>query len=117
MFRQATTKEGIMQATKHRTYTIEQIKLANRNANGHWFDPDTLRFFGSRVLATTYGPDSNGLIYFVSSERTGFDQDAPRAYSVRAFHPPTATIDTVGEFCGHATRSLAIGAAKRAAAA
>lgn len=106
-----------MPATKHRTYTLDQIKDANRSAGQHWFDPDTLRFFGSRVLVTTYGPDSIGRVYFVSSERSGFDHDAPRAFTVRSFDPATAGIDTVGEFLGHATRSRAITAAKQAARA
>lgn len=77
---------------------------------GHWFDKDTLRFFGSRISKRVY-PAPNGT-YFVSSERNG---DSPRLYTVRlAFlDAGKAEIRTVGEFQGFVTSA----AAHRAAAA
>jgi hypothetical protein len=96
---------------------MEQIKQANRKAGHHWFDPDTMRWFGSRISATTYGPDSEGRVYFVSSERSGFDQDSPRCYTVRYFDPETAGIETHGEFLAHETLSQAKTAASNAATA
>lgn len=99
---------------QHRTYTLPQIKAANAAAGGHWFSPDTLRFFSSRISATTYGPDAQGRVYFVSSER-GFDYDTPRRYTVRYFTPSTAAIDTHGEFLAHDTLAQAQAAARRAA--
>jgi hypothetical protein len=101
--------------TQHRTYTLEQIKRANADAGNHWFSPDTLRFFSSRISSTTYGPDSAGRVYFVSSERSGFDYDTPRKYSVRYFTPETRGIDTHGEFLAYDTLAQAQAAARRAA--
>lgn len=103
-----------MPAEQHRTYTLEQIKRANRDAGLHWFDRDTMRWFGSRVHQTTYGPDSVGRIYFVSSEFTGFDR-VERAYTVRVFEPADGTVGTHLEFLGFSSRSGAHAAARRAA--
>ncbi len=98
----------------HRTYTLDQIKRANAEAGNHWFSPDTLRFFGSRVHATTYGPDSRGRVYFVSSEYTGFERSA-RGYTVRVFEPRDGSVSSCSDFNDFGTRSAAHAAARRAA--
>jgi hypothetical protein len=60
------------------TYTtIDQIKADNKAIGHHWFSPDTMRFFNSRVCSTVY----QGHL-FISSER--FDETTPRLYGVRA---------------------------------
>lgn len=75
-------------------WTVNSIKDAVRAKGSHWFDPDTMRSFGTRVGDTVYqGP---GGIYFVTSEKP---PHGPRSYSVRQFTPKTADIGTVGEFC------------------
>lgn len=86
-------------------FSIDAIMRANRESGSHYFDADTMRFFGSRVLDTVYGGR-----FFVTSERTGFDHNSPRAYTVREFMPD-GSIETVGEFNAYATS----GAAKTAA--
>src|SRR4051812_13913442 len=61
---------------------------------GHFFSPDTMRFFKSRVLETLYG---KGRV-FVTSEKDG---DNPRRYTVRiAQWSPENDYDmsTVGDF-------------------
>ncbi len=88
--------------------TITEIKKANKGTGGHWFDPDTMRFFGSRILPTVYG----GTV-FITSEYTGFDRTG-RAYTVRQFIPETGEVNKVGEFLGYATRAEAVKAAKAA---
>jgi hypothetical protein len=73
-------------------WTVNTIKDANRVVGGHWFDPDTMRCFGTRVLATVYqGP---GGIYFVTSDH---DYARNRCYSVRRFDPATGDVSTVGD--------------------
>lgn len=88
---------------------LAEIREANRVAGMHWFSPDTLRFFGTRMCA--HGRIFGGR-YFVTSEYVGFDRRGPRRYSVRVAGPDGA-IDTVGDFGAYASRNGAIAAAKR----
>jgi hypothetical protein len=88
---------------------IDEITAANRRAGYHFFAADTKRFFGSRVGDTVYGGR-----FFVTSERTGWDHDASRAYTVREAQA-NGSIDTVGDFGQHATRQAAHRAAQRMA--
>ena len=78
---------------------ITEIKEANRAIGHHWFDADTIRFFGSRV--------EGGILrgqYFISSEqdqyRTGGHK---RQFSLRLAHDD-GKIDTIGNFCATPTR-------------
>jgi uncharacterized protein (DUF1330 family) len=96
--------------------TISDIKTANKAADGHWFDADTLRFFRSKVLPTVYeGP---GGVFFVTSEQYA-SMDGPlhpRRYSVRQFDPSDSSVDTVGDFQQYGTADAAKQAARRKAA-
>ncbi len=84
-----------------------ECEYRNRNPHGHWFDPDTLRFFKSRIGALRV----IGKIWlFISSEK---GPHGPRAYTVRRMDEK-GSIDNVGEFMEH-TRGSAPGALKRAA--
>ncbi len=80
---------------------IDGIREANRDAGFHWFDPETLRFFGSRISESTF--DGR---YFVTSEWDGFDH-AARLYSIREAMSD-GQVDTVGEFQEYATRAQAL---------
>lgn len=87
---------------------IEEIKQANADAGQHFFKPDTMRFFNSRVL--------DGVIqgrYFVTSERPPSDE--PRMYTAR-YATEDGHIETVGEFMAHATKAKAVMAAQLHAA-
>lgn len=97
---------------QHRSYTLPQIKQADADAGLHWFSKGAMRFFATRLLSTTYGPDSNGLVYFVTSEE---GPSEIRLYTVRAFDPRTSMVQTHGDFQGYATAAKAQGAARRAA--
>lgn len=77
-------------------FSIDDIK---RRHSGSWFTPDTMRFFKSRVLPDVF-PMEDGSALFISSER--YSDDSPRKYSVRKCDGETGSIDTVGEFMGHA---------------
>lgn len=75
-------------------YTINKIQDEMNAAGSHWWDRDTLRYFGCRVSEKVY--QGEGGVYFVTSEKSPFGH--PRAYSVRQYHPDTKDIDTVGDF-------------------
>lgn len=86
-----------------------------RAANPGWFSPSAMRWFSSRVGSTGF-LDRNGAIYFVSSERDIYG-DNVRRYSVRVWKGEGYGIDTVGVFCGYASRNGAMRAARRIASA
>lgn len=97
--------------------TIQDIRDHNARAGQHWFSPDTLRYFRSRIGSTVY-PTATGA-YFVSSEQyvSYFPtyHAEPRLYTVRYYDASTGMIDTVGEFQGYASRNGAHAAARRLA--
>ena len=83
-----------------------------RAAGSHFFDRGTMKFFRSRVLPTVYtGP---GGVYFVTSEQ--FNDTSARRFTVRAFDPAKADINTLGEF-NEMGRAEALALARRAAKA
>jgi hypothetical protein len=92
-----------------KTWTINEIKEAVRAAGSHWFDPGSMRFFGTRVLPEVY--QGGGGVFFVTSEQPPHGE---RQYSVRQFDPDSAGIRTFGEFCAMSKRQ-AVTSAKRAA--
>lgn len=82
-------------ATTAKLWTINDIKAANRAAGFHWFDPDTMRFFGTRILPTVYqGP---GGVYFVTWDKKGFDERQGYGATVRTFDPETGSTGTAKE--------------------
>lgn len=84
-------------------HSTEEIREANERAGQHWFSPDTMRFFNSRVLSGVIGGR-----YFITSER--YDDGSPRLYTIRVA-ADDGTIDTVGDFQGYTSAN----AARRAA--
>lgn len=94
------------------SWSIDDVKECARVCGSYWFEPDTMRFFKSRVGERIY-PDGRGGAYFVSSEK---GPHGPRAYSVRYYDPAKCNIDTVGEFQGYRTSTQAHKAAQRRAA-
>lgn len=108
-----------MSDTEYHYRTMADVRQANAEIGNHWFDRDTLRCFGCRVIDRLYGGR-----YFVTSERdsgyVGSDGvihaawDGKRRYSVRVAMPD-GTIRTVGEFGQYASLSGAKRAAERLA--
>ena len=80
---------------KYRPYEMNELR---RQHKGHFFDPDTLRFFKSRVGDKVYGGSM-----FITSER---GPHGPRAYSVRRV-TKGGRIDTVGSFQGYSSKAQA----------
>jgi hypothetical protein len=83
---------------------MERLRRMARDAGSHWFDPDTLRFFKSRVGREAYlGAD--GRWYFLSSEQ---GPRMPRRYSVRAVDDGWAHVESFGGFQAYDTRAQAL---------
>jgi len=91
-------------------WTIGNIKQRNKDCGKFYFEPDTMRFFKSRVSEQVYeGP---GGIFFVTSERGPSDV---RAYTARRFNPKTGDVSTAGPFNTMSRQSAHLYAKKRAA--
>lgn len=102
-------------------HSTAELRRHAGNTDTHWFDADTLRYFGCKLDGTVYGNR-----FFVSSEKM---YDGHRAYSVREFRffedrresdgrtILRFDIDTVGEFGEYPTLARARTAARKAAAA
>ena len=96
--------------TTVKTYDHDIIETEMRAAGSHWWDRDSMRFFGTRLCGNVQqGP---GGIYFATSEKPPHDR---RKYSVRRYLPDLKKIETVGEFCGYASSRSAVNAARAAA--
>lgn len=73
-------------------YTTDDII---RSHKGHFFSPDTMRFFRSRVLSYLYCGKRN--VYFVTSEKKCFD-DFTRVFNVRRYNPNEDSFETLESF-------------------
>lgn len=85
--------------------TIAELKALNERNGGCWFDPPSMRFFGSRI--------ESGVIrgrYFVSSEQR--EDNEPRRFTIRSFDEK-GSVDTVGEFHSFDTKRDALAAIPR----
>lgn len=88
--------------------SMADVRRANEESGGCWFDKSTMRFFKSRIetgiVKCWYGEDGVAKrARFVTSEQ---GPDGRRAYTIREA-TPTGGIDTVGEFQGYATLKAA----------
>jgi hypothetical protein len=93
-------------------YDTIELALEAHKRGSHWFAPDTMRFFKSRVSRQVFGGK-----YFISSEDTSspYYPDV-RRYSVRSFYISEnglLEIETIGEFRQYATRSAAMSAIRK----
>lgn len=102
-----TKKYKLEQINKY--YSIHSInsivgveRLAERKGS-HFFSPDTMRFFKSKVIYDVF-PSKNG-IYFVTSEKKCFN-DYTRVFSVRFIDINTGDIKTI--YKGYSTKATAL---------
>ena len=86
-----------------KTIPMSQIKRLNKKRGQFWFNPDTLRFFKSRLPDTAIKVGEKA--YFVSSEQN--EEDDPRLYSIRVCDLQTGRVNTVGEFQQYRTSEAA----------
>lgn len=99
------TKEQKLQAIrpKYQETGVYDVSTIERLHVGHFFSKDTMRFFGSRLVDEVF-PSSNGLVFFVTSEKT-YDGKG-RDFSVRRFNLATKDIITVTSGISTRTRAL-----------
>lgn len=77
-------------------YTINDIQREMREDGSHWWDPDTMRMFGTKVVSPVYQGD--GGIYFVTRDKA---YDGSLSHTVRKYDPTTKEVDTVGDLCDY----------------
>lgn len=104
-----TTELSMNKSTMPYHWTMSHIKSYCWNHGSHFFSPDTMRFFSSRIQMT---PPYKGRV-FVTSERMNWN--SPRLYTVRAVQP-SGNIETIGDFGGFTSRQNAHCFAKKYAA-
>ena len=81
--------------------TMADIKQKLHADGNHVFDPDTMRFFGSRVESSLYKNNT-----FITSEYTGFER-TKRAYTVRYYNEKKNTVVDVSGFGAFSTKDAA----------
>ena len=72
----------------------ELIAHYKAGSSGHFFAPDTMRFFQSRILGPIFHGE-DGLIFFCTSERPWSHCDprpTTRRYTVRVYNPVSHSI-------------------------
>jgi hypothetical protein len=77
--------------------SVTQIKRHNEDIGQHFFSPDTMRFFKSKVYE-----DLHLGRYFITSEMDRYATNGQREYTIR-LADGTGSIDTVGEFGQYAS--------------
>jgi len=95
-------------------YCADDAHKLNEGAGRHWFKPEAMRFFSSRVSDRFYLDNVRRCSYFVTSERyEGIRNKGPRLYSVRAIFWDTGEVSTIGDFQAYRTSASAHKAAKK----
>jgi hypothetical protein len=94
--------------------SIEMVKMYAREHGSHFFDPDAMRFFSSRVSSKLFGADRS---VFVTSERHEHPlyESLPRKFTVRQIDDK-GSIQTVSEFQEFETQAEAFAFARNYAA-
>lgn len=97
-------------------FTVREIRARNAELGHYFFQPESMRFFASRILRDCYPAADGSGTYFVTSEQFRPVDGAPHArlYTVRLSRLD-GSIDTVGEFQAFATARAAKAHAKRLA--
>lgn len=87
--------------------TIAELKATNKANGNFWFDPDTMRFWRSKIHGGIRREK-----YFITSE-DDFSRTR-RLFSIRTFNAQ-GEIDTIGKFQAYATLTEAVEALKEIA--
>jgi hypothetical protein len=83
--------------------TLREAKRLSKERGLHWFSPETVEFFGTKVYEDTFTP-GEGVTYFISSEISSpHTEPTERRYTVRSIDWKTARVKTIGSYLGHAT--------------
>jgi len=111
MIRASGTPAALIGGTNMLWESIEEIERYNERSGFHFFKPDTMRFFHSRVYPQIYGGR-----YFITSERCTWGEGHPRLYTVRQALPDGRCV-SMGAFQQYKTLSAARSAAAKLASA
>lgn len=106
-------------------YDTDELRRLAKQCNSHYFAPETLRYFGSRIGGRVFANR-----YFITSEQDPYGNawEGRRRYSVRSFSFHTATrddgreivlmdFDTEGDLGQYDTNPQAVAAVKKLLAA
>lgn len=85
--------------------TIADVKRVNKEKGYHFFDKETMKFWGCKIESPLYKN-----MCFVTSE-LDFSGER-RYYNVRQFNPETCHINTIGQFNLYTKKEQAIAVAK-----
>lgn len=106
------TTRPTMPGRYREVYDIDTLRRAFEDAGSHFFDPQTMRFFNSRVLED-FDPLADGTLAIITSERF---RDAPRNYTPRIIAPDLTMTEPWG-FCPFRSARQARAALRRYALA
>lgn len=81
--------------------TMADVKQNLRAGGNHFFDHDTMKFFGSKVESELYKNNT-----FITSEYTGFER-TKRAYTVRYYNEAKNDVEDVSGFGAFPTKDAA----------
>lgn len=87
--------------------SLTEVRAANQDLGHHFFDPDSLRFFGSQIESVFM----EGRLFITSEAQPSHHPDFPpgeRRYTIRVACDNGA-VHTVGEFQQHASLNAALG--------
>jgi hypothetical protein len=71
--------------------TIKEAKAISKANGGHFFDPQAMRFFNSKIESELIEGR-----YFITSER--YDLESPKLYTIRRISNRGQILDDLGEF-------------------
>ena len=77
--------------------TIADVRRINKEKGYYFFEHDTMRFFGTRIVSTLYKNNT-----FITSDYTGFERKK-RKYTVRVFDNSTGAVNTAKDKNGNST--------------
>ena len=101
--------------TRHAKLSINEIQARMRATGSHWWDADTMGYFGTKVKSPVYsGPGGH---YFVTRDGTGFDWKEKNSfgYTVRSYNETSNDIRSVLGIAKYETYEEAEDVAIRAA--
>lgn len=81
--------------------TIKEAKAISKANGQHFFDPQSMRFFNSKIESELIEGR-----YFITSER--YDLDSPKLYTIRQISDKGQILDDLGEFQEFATLENAL---------
>lgn len=90
-----------------KTMTMLEVQRAHRDKRDiNWFDPETMRFFNTKLESVGFVDDARNRVWFVTSEKP---PSGKRMYSIRYMDLDTGFINTEGEFCSISNYAKAAG--------